>query len=656
MAAAAVATLWASHAAAQFTFVDVADAAFAPDSTLVQLRSVAWGDLNADGELDVLVNRAGGDGRSWLFLGDATGASFVDATASHAPGLAAPWGLGSALVVADFNNDGANDFVRTHPLELFLSAGPGGSMPYQFDVPGFSLNATDDFGVEGVAAVDIDRDGWLDLVFESAQWSLAVARNPADGSTNFEVLDSWSQPLPGPTSGAYLATADFDGDSDIDVFLRAAERNAELWLNTGQGLQQTLAFITDSNALDGSVAACDADADSDMDIVWTDVTEPTQNRVYFNSTGFFFEQHTLAVASLAAVCADFDNDGLVDIMQGQDGHEVVFENTLVPGDAGFGPPLPLGQPSQPQAWAMAVGDLGRDGDLDVLVATDSGLRLWRNDHNSDDYLIVRVLADVGTCPDAPRLRYDLGATVRLRDPDGALVGGVRQVGGGARGSYDEPIAHFGLADSGGPDLAYRLEVAFHYGDEPSAELTVTPSSLGSYQQLTVVHNDLDGDSLRTDAEVADGETSGVGPDVDGDDIPNWLDDDSDGDGLSDADEAGDSSPCTAAADADDDAIPNYLDVDSDNDGLEDGVEVTVHGTEPYVPDTDGGGVPDGVEVERGTDPLDPSDDDPDAGFRFAGNGCQCRSLAGHNTMPPWLLALVPALLLVRRRRRAQSTR
>jgi uncharacterized protein (TIGR03382 family) len=76
------------------------------------------------------------------------------------------------------------------------------------------------------------------------------------------------------------------------------------------------------------------------------------------------------------------------------------------------------------------------------------------------------------------------------------------------------------------------------------------------------------------------------------------------------------------------------------------------GLDPLNPDTDGGGVPDGEEVQRGSDPLDPSDDQafttepPEAlSGRYLG-GCGCASTDGGLSVG-WLLLL----LGVARRRR-----
>ena len=48
-----------------------------------------------------------------------------------------------------------------------------------------------------------------------------------------------------------------------------------------------------------------------------------------------------------------------------------------------------------------------------------------------------------------------------------------------------------------------------------------------------------------------------------------------------------------------------------------------HGTDPLLIDTDGGGVNDGEEIDNGTNPLDPSDDQPSATSKKEEGGCSC---------------------------------
>ncbi len=149
---------------------------------------------------------------------------------------------------------------------------------------------------------------------------------------------------------------------------------------------------------------------------------------------------------------------------------------------------------------------------------------------------------------------------------------------------------------GGKDIVRKT--AFPGGKYPDYDNDGTPNYLDT---------DSDNDGVPDKDEDKNGngvvdptETSPLNPDTDGDGISDFdelqkFKIDTDGDGLSDGEE-----------------VEIYktdpLKPDTDADDLKDGDEVKLYGTDPLKPDTDGGGARDGLEVQRGTNPLDPSDD------------------------------------------------
>jgi outer membrane protein OmpA-like peptidoglycan-associated protein len=142
--------------------------------------------------------------------------------------------------------------------------------------------------------------------------------------------------------------------------------------------------------------------------------------------------------------------------------------------------------------------------------------------------------------------------------------------------------------------------------------------------------DTDGDGLNDGDEVLKYKTDPLKVDTDGDGLTdgeevmkyhtNPLKVDTDGDGLNDGDEVLKYKTDPLKVDTDGDGLndgdevlkykTDPLKVDTDGDGLTEGDEVLKYKTDPLKADTDGGGVNDGVEVSRGTNPLDPRDDNP----------------------------------------------
>jgi len=140
--------------------------------------------------------------------------------------------------------------------------------------------------------------------------------------------------------------------------------------------------------------------------------------------------------------------------------------------------------------------------------------------------------------------------------------------------------------------------------------------------------DTDGDGLadgdevlkyRTDPARFDTDNDGLS---DGEEVTRLKTDptkaDTDGDGLSDGEEVLRVKSDPLRVDTDGDSLSDWDEVrvyktnpnvaDTDADALKDGDEVKNHRTDPLKVDTDAGGVNDGAEVQRGTDPLDPRDD------------------------------------------------
>ncbi len=131
--------------------------------------------------------------------------------------------------------------------------------------------------------------------------------------------------------------------------------------------------------------------------------------------------------------------------------------------------------------------------------------------------------------------------------------------------------------------------------------------------------DDDGDSIPTEVEVPFGDT-------DEDEVPDYLDPDDDGDGIPTLTEVQDGA--LHGNDVDGDGDMNWHDLDSDGDGLSDEEEGRT--------DTDRDGVPDYL--------------DPDGAYStyFAGS-CVASTAGGPSGAMPWLVALLAASLVRRRR-------
>ncbi len=485
---------------------------------------VALADLDGDGDLDLFLRQGSlfGDGTTRndtidrAALGAPNGDRYYRSDAVSAPPgfrlVAVPHGpghedYGMGVAAGDFDGDGAVDLYLTSLGENRLLRNRGDAT---FD------DVTAEAGVGdtrfGQAAVffDYDRDGRLDLYLQNyVDFSLAthkpcfartsavdycgplsyspepdrLFRNVGDGT--FEDVSAQSGIALAYGAGLGAVARDFDGDGWLDLYVSNDASDNLLWLNRRDGTFAESALLAGAavngmGAPEGSmgIAAADFDADRDVDLFVTHLTEET-NTLYVNDGLAFFTDATsgagLAVSSrgfsgFGTAPIDLDNDGLLDLVTANG------EVRAIPEQDAAGDVVPLRQRNQvfsnigrgafvesseefpafseplEVSRGLATGDLDGDGASDLVISNNSGFAraLWNRAATGAHWLGVSLRSRAGR-PTSVGSRVEVkvaGAShLRYASSDGSYLAASDTrtvVGLGTRGAADSVEVEWAL--------------------------------------------------------------------------------------------------------------------------------------------------------------------------------------------------------------------
>ncbi len=444
-------------------------------------HAAAWGDINGDLLPDLVVgtfaDRSADRDQQRGATGPAPDRLLIQSDDGFVvyQGFPETFGRSSGAVFADLDNDGDLDLVVARNVKdgRDLAA----TTVYE-NVDG-SFAAVDsgiaqDIGGRSIGVLDYDGDGALDLFIVEDRYRGGHSRLYRNtGRLHF--IDATSEAgFPDALAGLGIATADVDGDNDVDLFIAGDNR---LFLDVGERFEEAAGPfrwppVGDEDDPAGA-AFGDVDRDGRMDLVigqhfnsTVDFGVPAPVRLFLNRTEpggeVTFEEITEAAGLIPlptkaphVEIVDMDNDGWPDIVtsaSSADGtRPTVFRGLgIQDGVPRFDPPDGLGDA---QYWVAApAADFDLDGRLDLLlVEFEPSLPsyLMRNESASGNWLEVSVGEEVGGGIGAHVFVYSSSAPNRLLGSAGITASRGYSAGVPA-------IAHIGLGEIDTVDVVVRL--------------------------------------------------------------------------------------------------------------------------------------------------------------------------------------------------------
>ena len=427
---AAVAT--ASSARAQWvSFLDQTSTRLVAPASLVkddqQEKDYAWGDLDKDGDIDLVIVRkspftSGGHFPNVLLMNE--GGVLTDRSATLTTAIVA----GSTafldatndrdVVIADVNGDSWDDVITCTTLTS--------NQPQYIRVPRVYINMGNSGGV------------WQGLLYDDA---LRIDDTPWNGDQRF----------------CSVAAGDVDGDGDIDLYFgdyeqggnRPSDINDRLLINDGTG------YFTDESAarmstvmLESSfgmkVEIVDMNMDGKLEILKDDALNAPQGiSISHNDTAtegiFGTYQMAYNLTPYHFSTGDLNNDNLPDMIVSDDGQDrYILNQTTTVGQV----PVPF-SPTIAFTYSGGGSDDGFGGNNLIADLDNDG---WQ------DAIIADVDVDISGCNRRCHIFRNLGnapnITLQEQTIAGQIVGGITPAA--MQGTFD--VAVFDIDGDGWKDM------------------------------------------------------------------------------------------------------------------------------------------------------------------------------------------------------------
>lgn len=355
----------------------------------VWFGSTAWGDYDNDGNLDLLLTGLTNEYEiiSKLFRNDGNG-NFSEQTDIYFTGVYL-----SSVAWGDYDNDGYLDILLTGNTSIYSNStvskiyrnNGNNSFTEQTSItlPGI---------YQGSAAwCDYNNDGKLDFMLTGQSSNDPISKIYLNNGNN-----TFSEQASIQITGLKNSNAswgDYNNDGTQDLLLTGhtgTSHLSKIYRNNGDNTFTEQTTISITGVSDGSASWGDYDSDGNLDILISGNTgNQSITKVYRNNAdNTFTEQTELSLAGIqygSATWGDFDNNGKLDIFLTGTSTSSPYVNSKVYLNDGLGNFFELDLISIPGVYfsSSAVGDFDNDNDLDLVLCGNSGdnlmCKIYRNE-------------------------------------------------------------------------------------------------------------------------------------------------------------------------------------------------------------------------------------------------------------------------------------
>jgi tetratricopeptide (TPR) repeat protein len=366
--------------------------------------SLTLADFDGDGRLDLFASGVDDAGKSFVKLLRNEGGRFSDLTEKSKVAVSNP---ASGAVFGDFDNDGKNDLAifGYQTLSLWRNNGDGSFT----DVTAKSgLPAAPASWAMTAAWVDADHDGDLDLyVGNFADLSQFPNKDSAvfpddfageennlyrnNGNGSFTDITAQTGLGGGKGKTTAVVATDYNNQRDIDFLVVNYGSPVQLFSNQRDGSFKEVAAqvgIKEASKTLG-VGAGDLNKDGFTDFYLSNIAGAPSWYLSDGRGGFTRRQDPAVAGRLpegvAVQVADYDNDGLLDVIESNREWLRVRRNT----GAGFA--LGFTGVAGGDTRAFSTGDINGDGAVDLITTNGKGeIVALKNEGAGKNYVVINL--------------------------------------------------------------------------------------------------------------------------------------------------------------------------------------------------------------------------------------------------------------------------